>query len=111
MNWLTWSLLTALFAGLTAIFAKVGVANIDSNLATAVRTSVVLVLAWIVVRLRTAAEKGSERYPLATVALTARITVDIAMRIWPTVSARCDALPNLRESLCAPRCASQRTKN
>jgi transporter family protein len=48
MNWLTWSLLSALFAGLTAILAKVGVAGVDSNLATAIRTTVVLVFAWIV---------------------------------------------------------------
>ena len=48
MNWLTWSLLSALFAGLTAILAKVGVSGVDSNLATAVRTGVVLVFAWIV---------------------------------------------------------------
>lgn len=45
MNWLTWSLLSALFAGLTAILAKIGVTGIDSNLATAVRTAVVLVFA------------------------------------------------------------------
>lgn len=42
-NWLFWSLLSVLFAGLTAVLAKVGVADVDSNLATAVRTSVVLV--------------------------------------------------------------------
>lgn len=46
MNWLAWALLSSLFAGLTAIFAKVGVANIGSHLATAIRTSVVLVLVW-----------------------------------------------------------------
>lgn len=46
MSWLGWALLSALFAGLTAILAKVGVAGVDSNLATAVRTSVVLVFAW-----------------------------------------------------------------
>jgi len=46
MNWLTWSLLSAFFAGLTAIFAKIGVTGVDSNLATAVRTAVVLVFAW-----------------------------------------------------------------
>lgn len=46
MNWLTWSLLSALFAGLTAIFAKIGIKGVDSNLATAVRTAVVLVFAW-----------------------------------------------------------------
>lgn len=48
MNWLTWSLLSAFFAGLTAIFAKLGVANIGSNLATAIRTCVVLVLVWAI---------------------------------------------------------------
>jgi transporter family protein len=46
MNWLTWALLSALFAGLTAILAKIGVTGVDSNLATAVRTTVVLVFAW-----------------------------------------------------------------
>ncbi len=48
MNWLTWSLLSALFAGLTAVLAKIGVERVDSNLATAVRTTVVLVFAWAI---------------------------------------------------------------
>jgi len=48
-NWLLWSLLSALFAGMTAILAKVGVEGINSNLATAIRTSVVLLLAWLIV--------------------------------------------------------------
>jgi len=39
-------LLSALFAGLTAVLAKVGVRGIDSNLATAIRTVVILVFAW-----------------------------------------------------------------
>ncbi|MDB5384899.1 MAG: protein of unknown function transrane [Planctomycetaceae bacterium] len=42
MNWLTWALLSAGFAGVTAILAKIGVKDVDSNLATAVRTSVIL---------------------------------------------------------------------
>lgn len=46
MNWLFWAFLSAVFAGLTAVLAKIGVANIDSNLATAVRTTVVLIFAW-----------------------------------------------------------------
>ena len=45
MNWLYWSLLSALFAGLTAILAKVGTKDIDANVATAVRTLVVLAMA------------------------------------------------------------------
>jgi transporter family protein len=48
MNWFVWALLSAFFAGLTAILAKVGVEQIDSNLATAVRTVVILVFAWAV---------------------------------------------------------------
>ena len=48
MNWFYWSLLSALFAGLTAVLAKVGVAGVDSNLATAIRTSVILVFAWTI---------------------------------------------------------------
>lgn len=47
MTWFTWALLSALFAAATAVLAKVGVAGIDSNVATAVRTSVVVVFTWI----------------------------------------------------------------
>ena len=46
MNWFGWALASAFFAGLTAILAKVGVQHIDSNAATAVRTTVVVVFAW-----------------------------------------------------------------
>ncbi len=46
MNWLFWSLLSAFFAGVTAILAKIGVNNVNSNLATAIRTTVVLVFTW-----------------------------------------------------------------
>ena len=45
-SWIFWSLLSALFAGATAVLAKVGVAGVDSNLATAIRTTVILVFAW-----------------------------------------------------------------
>jgi transporter family protein len=46
MNWIGWALLSALFAAATAVLAKVGVAHVDSNLATAVRTTVVVIFAW-----------------------------------------------------------------
>jgi transporter family protein len=46
MNWFFWALLSAFFAALTAILAKVGVADINSNLATAIRTTVILVFTW-----------------------------------------------------------------
>ncbi len=48
MNWLGWALLSAAFAGLTAVLAKAGVRDVDANLATAVRTTVVLVLTWAI---------------------------------------------------------------
>ena len=46
MTWVFWALLSALFAAATALLAKVGVEHIDSNLATAIRTSVILVFTW-----------------------------------------------------------------
>lgn len=46
MTWVFWAILSAIFAAATALLAKVGVANVDSNLATALRTTVVLVFAW-----------------------------------------------------------------
>ena len=49
--WLASACGSAFFAGITAILAKVGIKKIDSNLATAIRTIVVLMFAWIMVRL------------------------------------------------------------
>jgi transporter family protein len=46
MNWFYWALLSALFAGATAVLAKLGVAGVNSNLATAIRTTVVVVFTW-----------------------------------------------------------------
>ncbi len=46
MSWIGWALLSAVFAATTALLAKVGVAHVDSNLAMALRTTVVLVFAW-----------------------------------------------------------------
>jgi transporter family protein len=59
MSWLQWALLSALFAGLTAVLAKVGTKDIDSNLATAIRTAVVLVFAWAIVLIRQPQSLGS----------------------------------------------------
>lgn len=46
MRWFYWALLSAFFAGITAILAKVGIAGVNSNLATAIRTTVVLIFTW-----------------------------------------------------------------
>ncbi|MGC9159442.1 MAG: EamA family transporter [Terracidiphilus sp.] len=46
MSWIGWALLSAIFAAATALLAKVGVAHVDSNLAMALRTTVVLAFAW-----------------------------------------------------------------
>ena len=50
--WWIYALLSAFFAALTAIFAKIGVENVNSNLATAIRTVVVLVMIWLIVFFR-----------------------------------------------------------
>jgi bacterial/archaeal transporter family protein len=49
MSWIAWALLSAVFAAATAILAKLGVAGVDSNFATAVRTTVVVIFSWLVV--------------------------------------------------------------
>lgn len=46
MNWLGWALLSAFFAALTALLAKVGVEGVNPNLATAIRTTVILIFTW-----------------------------------------------------------------
>ncbi|MES2372108.1 MAG: EamA family transporter [Bacteroidota bacterium] len=58
--WWIYALLSAFFAALTAIFAKIGIANVNTNLATAIRTVVILVVAWGIVLSR------SEQKGLAT---------------------------------------------
>lgn len=62
MNWLYWALMSALFAGLTAVLAKVGVRDINSNLATAIRTVVILVFAWSIAL-------ATKTQPLSTIPL------------------------------------------
>lgn len=47
--WLVFALLSAVFAALTTILAKIGIEGVNSNLATAVRTMVVVLMAWVMV--------------------------------------------------------------
>ena len=47
--WWIYALLSALFASLTALFAKIGITSVNSNLATAIRTIVILIIAWSIV--------------------------------------------------------------
>ena len=56
-KWFIYALLSAVFASLTSIFGKIGVENVDSNLGTAIRTIVVLVMAWLMVFI-TGGQKG-----------------------------------------------------
>jgi transporter family protein len=49
MNWVVYAALSALFAGLTAVLAKMGVANVSSNLATFIRTCVILLFAFAII--------------------------------------------------------------
>lgn len=48
-SWFIYAVLSAVFASLTAILGKIGISGIDSNLGTAIRTTVVLVMAWLMV--------------------------------------------------------------
>ena len=48
-DWLLYAVLSAVFASLTAILGKIGIEGVDSNLGTAIRTTVVLLMAWLMV--------------------------------------------------------------
>jgi transporter family protein len=65
-SWLAWALLSALFAALTAVFAKVGVQGVDSDLATLIRTAVIIValgcFVWVTGRWRSPSEIGSRTW-------------------------------------------------
>ena len=76
MSWLHWALLSALFAGLTAVLAKVGVKDVNADLAMAIRTTVILIFAWAVALVRNA---GS----VATVASDTRaLLAAVTARTW-----------------------------
>lgn len=51
-SWFIYAVLSAIFASLTAILGKIGISGIDSNLGTAIRTTVVLAMAWLMVLLK-----------------------------------------------------------
>lgn len=51
-SWMIYAVLAAVFAALTSILAKVGISGVESNLGTAIRTGVVLVMSWIIVFMR-----------------------------------------------------------
>ena len=54
--WWIYALLSALFAALTAIFAKVGIKGVDTDLATAIRTAIILIIAWGIAFIKGSAE-------------------------------------------------------
>jgi transporter family protein len=54
--WWIYALLSAFFAALTAIFAKIGIKEVDTDLATAIRTAVILIIAWGIAFFRGSAE-------------------------------------------------------
>lgn len=55
-RWLIYAVFSAVFAALTTVLAKIGIADVESNLGTAIRTGVVLVMAWLIVFI-----KGKQR--------------------------------------------------
>jgi transporter family protein len=60
MTWFIWAVLSALFAGSTAVLAKIGVEKVNSNTATAIRSVVILIFSWAIVLF-------SDTRPLSTI--------------------------------------------
>jgi len=75
-KWLPCAVLSAVFAALTSILAKIGIEGVESNLGTAIRTCVVLVMAWIIVFMRgkQAQVKTIDRRELRFIALSGLAT-------------------------------------
>ena len=70
--WLLFAILSAVFAAATAIFAKIGIENVDSTLATAIRTIVVLVMAWLMVFVSQRVSHPTENIPTMVQNITPR---------------------------------------
>jgi transporter family protein len=71
MNWFSWALLSAFFAALTALLGKVGVEGLNANLATAIRTTVVLLITWAIALATSARGDWAEVKPRALFFLAA----------------------------------------
>ncbi|HEX2791212.1 MAG TPA: EamA family transporter [Steroidobacteraceae bacterium] len=69
-SWFAWAILSAVFAALTAVFAKVGVQGVDSDLATLIRTGVIIAalacFVWVTGRWRNPAEIGTRTWLFLT---------------------------------------------
>lgn len=69
-SWFAWAILSAVFAALTAVFAKVGLQAVDSDLATLIRTGVIIValagFVWVTGKWRNPAELGSKTWLFLT---------------------------------------------
>ena len=76
MNWAVYALLSAFFASLVAIFGKIGIKDVDSNLAVAIRTVIIVLFAWGVVLLQGNAKEMFEisRYAMTFIVLSALAT-------------------------------------
>ncbi len=74
--WLIFALLSAVFAAATSVLSKIGIENVNSNVATAIRTGVVLVMAWLIVFFRKEAKeiKGIKRKDMLFLVLSGGAT-------------------------------------
>ncbi|MCA9362158.1 EamA family transporter [Candidatus Kaiserbacteria bacterium] len=76
MTWVTYALLSAFFASLVAIFGKIGIEGVNSNLAVAIRTVIIVVMAWGIVLMQGTAKEIFEisRYTMTFLVLSALAT-------------------------------------
>lgn len=76
MKWLPYAVMSAVFAALTSILGKIGIDGVESNLGTAIRTAVVLVMAWLMVLVtgKTPKVRGLDKRELLFIALSGLAT-------------------------------------
>lgn len=75
-SWMVYAALSAIFAALTSVLGKIGITDVESNLGTAIRTAVVLIMAWIIVIARGEQRqlRGLEKKELAFIGLSGLAT-------------------------------------
>ena len=85
-HWLLYAVLSAVFASLTAILGKIGISGVDSNLGTAIRTSVMLAMAWLIVFLKQKQNQVAARIGFAAARISACGVAEAATVMVPLVS-------------------------
>ena len=108
-TWMMYAVLAAVFAALTSILAKMGISGVESNLGTAIRTGVVLIMAWLIVLAR-GKQKQLKRKPAAKPRLPKKKPAAKQKNRLHRRAAKTKKRPNRRQTTMSPTCSTAAAK-